>query len=577
MNKSPKVLGFVAVLAIAMVASGFAAMASADITYESDAKFSSATFYVHDNYTKIQWAGDNAADSDAIIVRDGAYTDNDMVVSPIDTIPEFEDSDFVPGELLVKFKPGISVKPSVSAKGIATTGYSSIDKLNEQYNVTSLEKVFKTAKKSFAKEILYLTNIHILKLPADADILAVVEAYQKDPNVEYAEPNYIYHTSIITPNDPGFVYQWALNQSSDHDIDAPEAWDIARGNESIVIAIVDTGVDWDHPDLATNIWNNSDEILDGNDTDGNGYIDDVGGWDFVNNDNNPMDDNGHGTHCAGIASAVTNNSVGIAGVCWNCTIMPIKGLNSEGSGSNTDLSNAIIYAADNGADVISMSWGSYSSSNLLKDALNYTYNKSVILVAAAGNYYPIGTCSKHYPAGYDNVIAVAATDSSDARASFSNWGSWIDVAAPGIEIYSAYWNDTYATLSGTSMSCPFVAGLTGLILSKTDFSQEEIRTILRSTTDNLSSNKYIGIGRMNAYKAILRNSTPIASINSYLDDAFVRGTVNITGTANGIVFQNYSLYYGKGIYPTNWVLMHDSDTPVTDGILASWNTSVSTI
>ncbi len=495
------------------------------------------------------------------------YINNTLNTFPIDTTINSE-HEFVPVELIVKFKPRVSVKPSVSTKGIATIGYRSIDTLNEQYGVTSLEKVFKTAKKPVAKEIPDLTNIYILKLPMDADIHSIAGAYKRNPNVEYAEPNYIAHI-CVKPNDPYYSQQWAHQN-----MQSEQAWDIEKGDSSVAIAIIDTGVDWDHPDLAANIWNNTDEILDGNDTDSNGYIDDIRGWDFVNNDNNPMDDNGHGTHCAGIASAVTNNSVGIAGVCWNCTIMPIKGLNSEGSGSNTNLSNAIIYAADNGADVISMSWGSYSSSNLLKDALNYTYNKSVVLVAAAGNYYPLGTCSKHYPAGYDNVIAVAATDSSDARASFSNWGSWIDVAAPGIEIYSTYWNDTYATLSGTSMSCPFVVGLTGLILSKTDFSQEEIRTILRSTTDDLSSNNYIGTGRMNAYKAVLRNSTPIASINSSLDDAFVRGTVNITGTANGIVFQNYSLYYGKGIYPTNWVLIHDSDTPVTDGILASWNISL---
>lgn len=478
---------------------------------------------------------------------------------------------FVPGELIVKFKPGVSVKPSVSAVGIATTGYGSIDILNEQYGVTSLEKVFKTAKKPVVRELFDFSNIYMLKLPEDADILSAVEAYQRDPNVEYAEPNYLYHI-CVTPNDQDFGLQWALNQASDHDIDAPEAWDIETGDASIVIAIIDTGVDWDHPDVAANVWNNADEIVDGSDTDGNGYVDDIRGWDFVNGDNNPMDDHSHGTHCAGIAGAVTNNSVGIAGVSWNCTIMPVKGLNSAGEGSTTNLSNAITYAAGNGADVISMSWGSYSSSSTINNALNYAYDNGVVLVGAAGNE---GISSKFYPAAYDRVIAVSATDSSDAEASFSNYGSWVDVAAPGVSIYSTIWNDTYGNKSGTSMSCPHVAGLVGLLLSKnSSLTQMEVRTILRSTTDSVTSGRYIGLGRINAYRAIQVDSTTIANLSSSLDGRAVVGTINITGTASGPSFKNYSVYYGQGVYPTSWTLINESTTQVTDGTLATWDTTL---
>ena len=429
---------------------------------------------------------------------------------------------FVPGELIVKFKPGVSVKPSVSARGIATTGYGSIDMLNQQYGVTSLEEVFKTAKKPVVRELFDFSNIYILKLPEDADVLWAVEAYQNDPNVEYAEPNYIYHTCII-PNDQYLDLQWALNQASDHDIDAPEAWDIETGDASIVIAIIDTGVDWDHPDLAANVWNNTDEIVNGSDTDGNGYIDDIRGWDFAYEYNNPMDYHGHGTHCAGIAGAVTNNSIGIAGVCWNCTIMPVKGLNNVGSGSASDLSNAIRYAADNGADVISMSWGSYDYSGMISNALNYAYNNGVVLVAGAGND---GISNKFYPAGRDNVIAVSATNSNDAEASFSNYGSWVDVAAPGVSIYSTICNDTYGNKSGTSMSCPHVAGLVGLLLSKnSSLTQMEVRTILRSTTDSVTSGRYIGLGRINAHRAIQVDSTTIANFY-YIEDIDIAGEKN---------------------------------------------------
>ncbi|RLA93629.1 MAG: hypothetical protein DRG69_06745, partial [Deltaproteobacteria bacterium] len=473
------------------------------------------------------------------------------------------EKDFALGEIIIKFKQDTPLYPSNYNGGVKITGMKEIDKINEKYGVISYEPLFDKSKANFS-------NIYKVVLPNSTNIFPVIKDFKKLSCIEYAEPNYIYHTCVV-PNDPDFDLQWPLNQSSDHDIDAPEAWDIETGNESIVIAIIDTGVDWDHPDLSANIWNNTDEAIDGNDTDGNGYVDDIRGWDFVNNDNNPMDDNGHGTHCAGIAGAVTNNSIGIAGVCWNCAIMLVKGLNSEGIGYEDDLANAIIYAADNGADIISMSWGSYTDSNLIRDAIDYAYNKGVILVAAAGND---NITAKHYPAAYDRVIAVSATDNSDAKASFSNWGSWIDVAAPGVNIYSTYLNDTYTNLSGTSMSCPFVAGLAGLILSKTNFSQEEVRTILRSTCDNITSNQYIGIGRINAYKAIIRNSTPIADLNSSLDDAIVRGIINITGIANGSTFMNYTVYYGEGVYPSNWTEISNSTLQVNNSVLASWDTTL---
>jgi subtilisin family serine protease len=510
----------------------------------------------------------------------GTYTGTSIIVLPngtIQTTIDIEEPEFVPGELIVKFKPYVSVNASISTKGIATIGYCSIDTLNEQYGVTSLEKVFETAERPVTEEISDLSNIYIFELPKDADILSIAEVYQKDPNVEYAEPNYIAQI-CVTPNDPYYSQQWAHQN-----MQSEQAWDIETGDPGVAIAIIDTGVDWGHPDLAANIWNNTDEIPgNGIDDDNNGYIDDVRGWDFVNSDGDPIDDNGHGTHCSGIAAAETDNGVGVAGVCWNCAIMPLKGLNMYGSGGSSDLAIGIQYAADNDANVISMSWGSYGYSNLIKDVMDYAYVQGVVLVGAAGND---NTISKFYPASYDNVIAVSATDSNEDKASFSNYGSWIDVAAPGVSIYSTmptyqvYLNtqygipQNYADLSGTSMSCPFVAGLAGLILSKTNFSQEEVRTILRSTTDNISPNKYIGIGRINAYNAILRSSTPIANLNSSLDDATVGGTINITGIAKGSTFMNYSVCHGEGVYPSNWTAISNSSSQVNDSVLASWDTN----
>ncbi|RLF33746.1 MAG: hypothetical protein DRN07_01800, partial [Thermoplasmata archaeon] len=217
------------------------------------------------------------------------------------------DMEFAPRELIVKFKNSLMIEIRKTSDGIAETGLRSIDSLNRKYNVIGIEKVFKN------KAVQNLSNIYKLTLEENSNVLAAAREYEKDPHIEYAEPNYIYHT-CATPNDPDFDLQWALNQSSDHDIDAPEAWDIEAGNKRVVIAVVDTGVDYNHPDLAGNIWINEDEIPDnGIDDDANGYIDDIRGWDFVDTqgpvypcedgtqrDNDPMDFFGHGTHCAGI-------------------------------------------------------------------------------------------------------------------------------------------------------------------------------------------------------------------------------------------------------------------------------------
>jgi len=508
----------------------------------------------------------------------------------------FENIEYAPGEFIIKFREKSVVDIYESVNGFYKIGIPSIDVLNEEHHVTFIERLFNYHESRF------LFNIYKFSVPMDSDILSIVKEYSQDMNVVYASPNRISHISL-TPNDPDFNLQYNLHNigqtggSFDADIDAPESWDIENGDENIVIAIHDTGVDWDHPDLADNIWINSGEDLNGNgivdpsdfndvDDDSNGFIDDIRGWDFVNTtfpvypgedgtirDNDPMDFQGHGTHCAGIASAVTDNNIGVAGVCWDCSIMPIKAgykaISGNGMMLEDDCAAGLVYAADNGADVISMSWKFVSFPELISDTINYSYSQGVVLVAAAGNgnniYYG-------YPAGFDNVIAVAATDHNDSRASFSDYGSWVDVAAPGVRIYSTLFNDTYSYMSGTSMSTPTVAGLVGLILSKNpSFSQAEVRTILRSTTDAVTSKRYIGTGRINAYLALQRDSTPLANLDCELDDAFIYDEIYINGTANGANFVNYSLYYGAGVYPDEWTLIYMSSTPVTDDILTVWD------
>ncbi len=357
-------------------------------------------------------------------------------------------SDFVPSELIIKINSDSD--PNINIEDLLT-GVSSIDTLNQKYQATIMRQLHqdKRNQKTDGVELSYILKI---EFSDDVDITSILNEYQKLVDIEYAEPNHIYHIQATIPTDPRFNEQWGLHQTNDCDIDAPEAWDIERGDENIIIAIHDTGVDYTHPDLMDNIWENINEIPgNGIDDDGNGYIDDIRGWDFVSvepsevypgedaapRDNDPMDFDGHGTHCAGIASAVTNDATGVAGVCWDCTIMPIRAgyTNSEGSGvlQDYDCAAGIIYAADNGADIISMSWGGDEPSQLIIDALDYAYSKGVILVTSAGNE---NSDVVKYPAVYPTTISIAATDKNDEKASFSNYGDWIDIAAPGVYILS---------------------------------------------------------------------------------------------------------------------------------------------
>jgi len=383
----------------------------------------------------------------------------------------FEGVSFVPNELIIKFKDDVS--GFFCFDDLFDTGVFSLDFLNMKYDVVSQEKLFGHSVRSE-----YMSNFYKLSFSDDVDLSSLIEEYSDLDFVDFVEPNYVYSICEM-PDDPLFGSQWGLDQSNDCDIDAPEAWDIETGDSDIVVAVIDTGVDYNHEDLSGKC---------------------ISGYDFVNNDNDPMDDHDHGTHCAGIIGANGNNGVGISGVCWNCKIMPVKVLSGQGSGSSSGVADGIIYAADNGADVISMSLGGSQDSQVIKNAVNHAYSKGVVLIAAAGND---DSSTKMYPAAYDNVIAVAATNQNDDRAYFSQYGNWIDVAAPGKNINSCVINNGYDSLSGTSMACPHVAGLAGLLLSKKpSLSVDEIKSILRSTTDETNSNQPIGTGRINAYEAL---------------------------------------------------------------------------
>jgi subtilisin family serine protease/subtilisin-like proprotein convertase family protein len=338
--------------------------------------------------------------------------------------------------------------------------------------------------------------------------------------VRYAQPDYVVGL-LRVPNDPAYGYQWGLNNTGQSGgtvgahIGANAAWDVTTGNGSVIVAVIDTGVDYTHPDLAGNMWRNSGEIPgNGIDDDGNGYTDDVYGWDWANNDNNPMDDNGHGTHVAGIIGAIGNNGVGVSGVAWNVQIMALKFLNSSGSGQLSNAIKALNYAVAMGAKVSNNSYSGGGYFQAFADAIAAAGRAGHIFVAAAGNNGQNNDVTPTYPASYnlDNIIAVTATDRNDRLASFSNWGPrTVDIAAPGVQIYSTYKGGGYLSMSGTSMAAPFVAGAVALLRdANPTWSYRQIIDRLLSTADPIPSleGKMVSGGRLNLARALATTSPP---------------------------------------------------------------------
>jgi subtilisin family serine protease len=337
------------------------------------------------------------------------------------------------------------------------------------------------------------------------------EALARDPEVLWAEPNGRVHVAGITPNDNYYqARQWNLRQ-----IGLPEAWVFTRGGAG-PIAVIDTGVDLDHPDLGAKIWVNEGEIPgNGVDDDENGYDDDVHGWDFVNSDGYPDDDHGHGSHVAGIAAAHTNNGVGVAGVAWNSRIMVLKVLDQAGNGWWADVLEAMVYAADNGASVLNLSLGQEPGSpgdpsgppvEAIQEAVFYARSRGCLLVAAAGNNNT-QPAPVMYPAASPGVLAVAATTDGDVPWSSSNRGPEVDVAAPGVDIFSTNKNGGYTFLSGTSMATPHVSGLAALLWSfDSTLTADGVTQVITSTARDVHTSGWderTGWGRIDAQAAVL--------------------------------------------------------------------------
>ncbi len=399
---------------------------------------------------------------------------------------------FVPGELLVKYKDEIST--SRSSELMSRYGLEELNSFDHTKNVTS----------GVARSKGFGTWRHV-RVTSRQDLTSLREMLSADPSVEHVEYNYILQANVV-PNDPRFDELWGMNNIGqtggldDADINAPEAWDIQTGSEDIVIGVIDSGVDYTHPDLAANMWVNENEIPgNGIDDDDNGYIDDVYGYDFANLDGDPMDDNGHGTHVAGTIAAVGDNNIGVSGVSWNSRIMAIKFLDAFGGGTLDGALEAINYATAMGADLTNNSWGGGGFSQALFEAIEAANTAGSLFVAAAGNSGVNNENFPHYPSDYDadNIISVAAIDHNNDKAGFSNYGTVsVDIAAPGVDILSTSLTSTgdifdpsgYTAISGTSMAAPHVAGAVALLKAEyPELSHLEIKQRLLSSARYLPS------------------------------------------------------------------------------------------
>lgn len=360
----------------------------------------------------------------------------------------------------------------------------------------------------------------------NVDVAQLVAQYSALPEVEYAEPNYEISLDVtdaapfvpVFPHDPRFTDQWALANSGQRggkegaDISATRAWATTTGSDKVVVAVLDSGVDYTHEDLAGNMWTRPANLAPYHD-DELGTIDDSNGFNAIDSGSDPMDDNGHGTHCAGIIGAEGSNDIGISGVNWKVQIMPLKFMNSGGFGTTKDAIEAINYVIDRKKDgvnvrIISASWGSTQKSRALEEIIRKAYESDILFVAASGNASTNNDRTPHFPSSYNvpNVISVAALDRNDHLAKFSNFGvKSVAIAAPGVDILSTWLGNQYEEKSGTSMATPMVSGVAALIVAEhPNISVDDLRKKLLASVDKLPelSGKIATGGRINAAKAV---------------------------------------------------------------------------
>jgi len=509
-------------------------------------------------------------------------------------------ADYRNGEVLLEFKEeSITDKKTLGLLSDVSRVQEVFSKINRSALVQTCRSLHKEQPSTRKSSGAVKKGVRAVLVDLDdpnVDIHELCRKLASMPEVATAEPNYIYHPHSV-PNDPfatssglwgqGFQDQWGL-----HLAEVFPAWDKETQTNEVIVAVVDSGLDFNHPEMEGRFWMNPNEVVgNGIDDDSNGYVDDYRGWDFVAETNSPTDTYGHGTCIAGIIGASANNVQGMAGISRHCKIMALK------SGSSTcdvaAAAEAILYAVDNGAQVINLSFGGNLRSSVLESAINYAHDHDVVVVASAGN--DAATSVPIYPADYVNTISVGASSHLDLRTDFSNHGYKVDFMAPGGSDGGSGTGDTIVTLKtssggigttvnssysrvrGTSFAGPFCCGVVAMMKNqRPGLTNDEIRSILRSSCDDIDASGWdeqTSYGRINANRALTYVSglvTRITSpgVGSYLDDS-----ITISGNSYGTNFAQFVLEYGAGDAPSTWSLIASSGIPVAGSILGVWNTT----
>ena len=498
---------------------------------------------------------------------------NTQIVFAQSTSEGFAHITNTPGELIVRLHSDTSV--------------AALDTLSKRLGAVSVSPVFSPA--TLAGQHPGLKNIYLIRFPIQWALEPLLQRYEQHPAIEAVELNRLSQPCEgMVPNDPGYSEQWNLGL-----INMAEAWRIEQGDPQVTVAVVDSGIATRHPEFRTQLWQNSGEIPEnGIDDDRNGYIDDINGWDFSDaptlpgggdstvRDNKPEDESGHGTHVSGIIAAQINNGLGIAGIAPECRLMPLRAGFKFGGGEyfqNDDLAVAIVYAADNGAQVINMSWGDTVNAFIIEASLEYAYARGCVLVGAAGN---LGSLGSYYPAGLKTVISVAGLDQGKQLYSDSNFGATIDIAAPGEKIPSTDIGGGYQNRSGTSMAAAHVSGIAGLVIAANpNYSNTEVQQTLIATAESLFINSLVGAGSLDAYAVLTASTAVIAQIDAHQISQQVEGNNNshnieIFGSAGGSGFIEYWLEYGVSEVPNLWLPLGPVQTkPKFNVCLHKWDTS----
>jgi len=483
-----------------------------------------------------QGGSEQSAEATALSSATANKSGFEAPLSPLPDENEMFKHKYAAGRLLVKMKSG---DPATDGAGINSTTSALLGSMGIHQERTLMKK--RNNSKNGVPGGSGESEWVLMKTDGAVDLKAVRRELLKDAAVEYVEPDYIVTVADTIPNDYYFGFLWGMHNTGQNsgtpgaDISATDAWSISTGSDEVLVGVIDTGINYNHEDLAANIWTNPGEIPgNGKDDDGNGYIDDVHGYDFYNNDSDPMDDHFHGTHVAGTIAGRGDNGIGVAGVCWRAKLVALKFISSAGSGYTSDAVRAVDYANMMGISITNNSWGGGGYSQALKDAIDEGGAKGYLFIASAGNNghdidsYPM------YPASYSsaNIISVAATDNKDMKASFSNYGlTSVDLGAPGVNIFSCAIDGTYFYLNGTSMAAPHVSGAAALLKSYNPvISGTEIKNAILSSVDPIAAMQGITVsgGRLNVYKALQK-------ISQWLSVSPVSGNVTPSGREDVVV------------------------------------------